>query len=205
MQQETDFWQRQMYQRNDICARQKMRSYNPHDKYDYTISFCWEMVPVKGLEPPLSLLKQILSLPRLPFRHTGPYFIVQGRVKPPSDKPQKHANDFTLYLHTANRGKWLDIGTFPSKVYYDNRQILSPSRLPIPSHRLGYKRYFTIEKQRLQCSKLMGQTFPKSKTRNIAVFKRLLLKVAKKQQILCCASGMVGFNLVMDALICRKH
>ena len=28
------------------------------------------LVRVRGLEPPLSCLKQILSLPRLPFRHT---------------------------------------------------------------------------------------------------------------------------------------
>src|SRR5215469_16312159 len=28
------------------------------------------MVPQKGLEPPLCCQKQILSLPRLPFRHT---------------------------------------------------------------------------------------------------------------------------------------
>ena len=29
------------------------------------------MVPVEGLEPPLTCVKQILSLSRLPFRHTG--------------------------------------------------------------------------------------------------------------------------------------
>ena len=29
-----------------------------------------ELVRVKGLEPPLPYGKQILSLPRLPFRHT---------------------------------------------------------------------------------------------------------------------------------------
>ena len=28
-------------------------------------------VPVEGLEPPLTCVKQILSLSRLPFRHTG--------------------------------------------------------------------------------------------------------------------------------------
>lgn len=28
-------------------------------------------MPVEGLEPPLTCVKQILSLSRLPFRHTG--------------------------------------------------------------------------------------------------------------------------------------
>lgn len=33
------------------------------------------LVPVKGLEPPLPCEKRILSPSRLPFRHTGLYFI----------------------------------------------------------------------------------------------------------------------------------
>ena len=35
------------------------------------VSRFFEMVPVEGLEPPLPCGKQILSLSRLPFRHTG--------------------------------------------------------------------------------------------------------------------------------------
>src|SRR3954447_11219260 len=45
----------------------KSRRFSPLNSYFPLFS---ELVRVKGLEPPLPYGKQILSLPRLPFRHT---------------------------------------------------------------------------------------------------------------------------------------
>jgi hypothetical protein len=44
-------------------------------------------VPVEGLEPPLTCVKQILSLSRLPFRHTGGVGeIMRGRLARDKEK-----------------------------------------------------------------------------------------------------------------------
>ena len=52
-------------------------AYHPGETYKILIFLLqavimgrYVLVRVRGLEPPLSCLKQILSLPRLPFRHT---------------------------------------------------------------------------------------------------------------------------------------
>ena len=43
----------------------------PENRCYYSIFRLCILVLVKGLEPPLGCPKQILSLPRLPFRHTS--------------------------------------------------------------------------------------------------------------------------------------
>lgn len=44
-------------------------------------------MPVEGLEPPLTCVKQILSLSRLPFRHTGGVkVIMRGRFARDKEK-----------------------------------------------------------------------------------------------------------------------
>ena len=41
----------------------------------------YEKVPAVGLEPTRSCLQQILSLPRLPFRHAGAYNVNYHIIK----------------------------------------------------------------------------------------------------------------------------